>query len=234
MSSPLSAAFLRGCAASLPFVLVIGPFGTLFGVVATSAGMTVFETMAFSIVVIAGAAQFAAVQLMQDGAPLAVVIFTAAAVNLRMAMYSASLAPHLGPAKLWQRALISYLLVDQSYVAAITEFTRHPGRPVAEKVAYFFGTVSLVVPLWYLSTWGGAAFGKAIPSDLALDFAVPIAFLAMIAPVLRTPAHYAAALVSVGGTLALWWMPYSSGLLVASAAAMAVGALVETLMEKRA
>ena len=37
------------------------------------------------------------------------------AVNLRMAMYSASLVAHLGPARLWQRALVAYLNVDQTY-----------------------------------------------------------------------------------------------------------------------
>lgn len=226
------AAFLRGNLASLPFAIVILPFGALFGVVATNAGMSVAETMAFSVIVIAGAAQFAAVQLMQDGAPLLIVILTATAVNLRMAMYSAALTPHLGASKLWQRALISYFLVDQSYVAAAAEFERNPQQSLPEKLAFFFGAVVPVCPLWYVATWAGAAFGRAIPPEYALDFAVPIAFLAMIAPMLRTSAHMAAAAVSVGVTLALWWMPYSSGLLVAAAAAMSTGALVETLTEK--
>lgn len=230
----LRAAFRRGALAALPFVLVIGPFGLLFGVVATDAGLTVFEALAFSVMVLAGAAQFAALQLAQDGAPLLIVILTASAVNLRMAMYSASLAPHLGPAKLWQRALVSYCLVDQSYLIAATEYERAPARPLAEKLAFFFGSVIPLCPLWFGSTWIGAMFGQAIPQDYALDFAVPVAFLAMIAPVLRTAAQYAAAVVSVGVTLALWWMPYASGLLVAGLAAMATGALVETVMERRA
>ncbi len=230
----LRAAFRRGALAALPFVLVIGPFGLLFGVVATDAGLTVFEALAFSVMVLAGAAQFAALQLAQDGAPLLIAILTAAAVNLRMAMYSASLAPHLGPAKLWQRAVVSYCLVDQSYLIAATEYERAPSRPLAEKLAFFFGSVLPLCPLWFGATWLGATFGKAIPPDYALDFAVPVAFLAMIAPVLRTAAHYAAAVVSVGVTLALWWMPYSSGLLVAGLVAMATGALVETIMERKA
>jgi hypothetical protein len=65
--------------------------------------------------VIAGASQFAALQLMSENAPTLIVVASALAVNLRMAMYSAALAPHLGPASLKDRALIAYMNVDQSY-----------------------------------------------------------------------------------------------------------------------
>ena len=58
--------FWQGLRDGLPFILVIVPFSALFGVVATEAGLNVYETLAFSVVVIAGAAQFTAVQLMMD------------------------------------------------------------------------------------------------------------------------------------------------------------------------
>jgi len=61
---------------------------------------------------------------------------------------------------------------------------------------------------------------------------VPITFLALTAPMLRTPAHVAAAVVSVAGTLALTVMPYGTGLLVAAVVAMAVGVAVETLQDR--
>ena len=68
----------------------------------------------FSLVVIAGAAQFTALQLLQEEAPTVIVLISALAVNLRMAMYSASLTPYIGSAPLWQRAFAAYLTVDQS------------------------------------------------------------------------------------------------------------------------
>ncbi|THD83535.1 branched-chain amino acid ABC transporter permease [Aliigemmobacter aestuarii] len=227
-------AFFRGVLASVPFVIVIVPFGVLFGVVATDAGMTPWEVLAFSLVVIAGAAQFAAVQLMNEGAPLLIVLVTSIAVNLRMAMYSAALTPHLGGAPGWQRAIMAYFLVDQSFAAASAEFAKRPDQSLSEKVTFYFGAVAPVCPLWYAASYGGAVFGKAIPPEYALDFAVPIAFLAITAPMLRTRAHVAAAVVSVSVALALVWMPYSTGLLVAAAAAMATGAAVELHDERRA
>lgn len=225
-------AFRRGLINAAPFSLVIIPFALLFGVVATEAGLTLFETMSFSVLVIAGASQFTALQLMADQAPVLIVLATSLAVNLRMAMYSVALTPHLGAAPLWQRALMSYVLVDQTFATAIAEYDRRPGAPLAEKVAYFAGAVAPICPLWYGATFAGAALGTAIPAGFALDFAVPITFLAMIAPALRTLPHVAAAFVSVVGALALVWVPYSGGLLVAAVAAMATGAQVELWLER--
>ena len=96
-------AFWTGVRDGAPFMVVAGPFALLFGVLATEAGLTVFEVISFSLVVIAGAAQFTALQLMQDHAPTVIVLISALAVNLRVAMYSAALTPYLGRAPLWQR-----------------------------------------------------------------------------------------------------------------------------------
>ncbi len=218
----------------MPFVIVVVPFAVLFGVVATEAGFDLLQTMAMSVLVIAGAAQFAAVQLMIEDAPLLVILATALAVNMRMAMYSASMVPHMGPAPLWQRALAAYLLVDQSYGVAIQRYEASPPMETAEKMAYFFGAVSIVCPMWYVFTLVGALVGSAIPPEYALDFAVPITFIALFAPSLRTLPHVSAALVSITLALVLAWMPYNSGLLVAALAAMLTGAFLEIAMERRA
>ncbi|PZQ97909.1 MAG: branched-chain amino acid transporter AzlC [Cereibacter sphaeroides] len=226
-------AYWRGVVNVAPFSLVIIPFALLFGVVATEAGLDLLQTMSFSVLVIAGASQFTALQLMQDQAPILIVLATSLAVNLRMAMYSVAITPHLGPAPLWQRALMAYVLVDQTYATASLEYDRNPAMSLREKTAYFAGVVTPICPLWYGSTLVGAMFGTAIPPDFALDFALPITFLAMIAPALRTLPHVAAAAVSVVGTLALAWVPFSGGLLIAAVAAMVTGAQVELWLKRR-
>lgn len=234
MSEPRpSSDYWRGFRQGLPFLFVIVPFALLFGVVGTEAGLDIAEVMGFSVLVIAGAAQFAALQLLQTHAPTFIVLATALAVNLRMAMYSASLAPHLGKAPLWQRAILAYLLIDQSYACAMVEYERRPELPVARKVAFFFGVVSPVVLPWYLATWVGATLGAAIPEAFALDFAVPITFLALVTPMMRSLAHIAAAVVSIAVALMLAGLPYNLGLLVAAAAAMVTGARVEIWMVRR-
>lgn len=226
--------FLRGCLASAPFVIVVVPFALLFGVVATEAGLDLVQVMLFSFSVFAGASQFAAVQLMQDHAPVLVVLATSLAVNLRMVMYSVAMAPHLGAAPLGTRALMAYFLVDQSFAASQAEFEARPDQPMRDKVAFFFGSVMPIAPLWFASTLVGAMMGKEIPPEFALDFAVPITFLAIVAPMLRSLPHVVAAGVSIVAALVLAAMPYGTGLLLAATVAMAAGAMTEVALERRA
>ncbi|WP_235829867.1 AzlC family ABC transporter permease [Frigidibacter oleivorans] len=224
--------FRRGLREALPFILMVAPFGLLFGVVAQEAGLDLYQTMAMTILVIAGSSQFAAAQMIADNAPALIVLATALAVNLRMAMYSASLTPHLGQAPTWQRALVAYLLIDQAYALASVEYDKRPAASLPDKLAYFFGTMTVIAPVWYGATWLGATVGAAIPPWLALDFAVPITFLAMVAPMLRTLPHLAAATMSVVASLALAWMPHNTGLLAASALAMMAGAQAELWLSR--
>ena len=227
-------AFLRGALHASPFVVVIVPFALLFGLLASDAGLAPWEVLGFSLSVFAGASQFAALQLMQDKAPVLVILATALAVNLRMVMYSVALAPHFGATPLRIRAVMAYFLVDQSFALSVAEFEKRNDLNMAEKVAYFFGVVVAIAPLWMASAVAGSVMGRAIPADFALDFAVPITFLAMAAPMIRTPAHAAAAGVAVISVLALHWLPYGTGLLVAGAAGMVAGALIEILTHSKA
>ncbi len=229
-TSTSKSTYLLGLVRALPFVIVVVPFAMLFGVVATEAGLPILQTMAFSMLVVAGASQFAALQFMSENAPVLVVLASALAVNLRMAMYSASITPHLGAAPMWQRVVISYFLVDQSYAMSTAEFEARPAMTLREKLAYFAGVSTPICPLWFGSSYLGAVLGDQIPPDSGLDFAMPIAFLAMVAPALRTPAHIAAAFVSIVLALGLFWVPLNLGLLLAALCAMMVGAEIERRM----
>ena len=165
-------------------MLVILPFGMLYGVVSAEAGLTGLETMAFTFSVFAGASQFAALQLMHDQAPVLVVLATGLAVNLRMAMYSASLVPWLGDATPRQRGLVAYLLIDQTYALSIQHFENNPRLRMDQRLAYFAGTAICACVPWLIASALGFQLGRAIPESWALDFALPITFLAMVAPML--------------------------------------------------
>ena len=225
-----NSAFQEGVIAGLPFTVFAIPFATLFGVVATEAGLDLAQTMGFSFLVIAGASQFTAVQLMTENAPVWIAIAAALAVNLRMAMYSASLQPHLGSLPFGKRAVIAYCNIDQSFAVGMAKYEANPSMTVAEKFAFFMGAITPVMPLWVLFTWIGAVAGTAIPEAWALDFAMPILFLALVGPMLRTLAHVAAAGTSVVVALLCAGLPAGVGVLVAGLVAMAVGAEVERRM----
>ncbi|OUS34668.1 branched-chain amino acid transporter AzlC [Rhodobacterales bacterium 56_14_T64] len=226
-------AFWAGFRDSAPFILVAGPFGMLFGVLAAEAGLNVLEALAFSMAVFAGASQFTALQLMQEQAPTIIVLISALAVNLRMAMYSASLTPYLGAAPLWQRAFAAYLVVDQSYTLSIVKFEAEPKMTVPQRMAYFAGTNGIIAPLWMTATVIGALVGAQVPDSWGLDFVLPLAFLAMIGPMLRTPAHLAACFTAIVTALLAAGLPYNFGLIVAGLTGMIVGAQTELWLERR-
>lgn len=228
------AAYFSGVRDGVPFILMAAPFALVFGVVAIDAGLTLAQAMGFSVLVIAGASQFAAIQMMLENASIALVLIAALAVNLRMAMYSASLVPYLGAAPFWQRAFAAYLTFDQNYIAGIARFEARPEMPVPARMAYFLGCATPIAPTWVGMTLVGILTGQAIPEAWAMDFIMPIIFLAMVAPMLKSLAHVSAAAVSVSVALALAGLPAGMGLLIAAFAAMVTGALIESWQEARA
>ncbi len=226
--------FWHGLRDGAPFILVLVPFSMLFGVVATEAGLNVFETLTFSVMVLAGAAQFTALQLLAEDAPTFIALISALAVNLRMAMYSAALTPYLGAAPLWQRAIAAYFVVDQTYACSVVEYEKTHRLGHARTS---WPTSLASPPRWCRSgmaaRWRAHGWAPPSPTALALDFAIPITFLAIITPMLRTPAHVAAAIVAVVMSLIFAFLPYSLGVLVAGFAGMITGAQVEVMLERR-
>ena len=226
-STTSKSAFRQGVWAGMPFTIFAIPFAVLFGVVATEAGLNVAQTMGFSVLVIAGASQFTAIQLMTENAPVWVVLAAALAVNLRMAMYSASLQPYLGGLSFGKRALLAYCNLDQSFAIGSARFEADPEMPLADKLGFFIGSVVTIMPLWIVFTWIGAVAGEAIPDTVDLDFAMPSLFLSLVGPMLKTLAHMAAAMTSVVVALLLAGLPTGLGLIIAGLAAMGVGAEIE-------
>ncbi|MGB0439230.1 MAG: AzlC family ABC transporter permease [Paracoccaceae bacterium] len=222
------ALFLRGMMEAAPFNLAVIPFSLLFGVVAVEAGFDIAQIMGMAVVVIAGAAQLTAIQLMQENAPTVMVIVAACAVNLRMAMYSASLAPHLSHGPLKWRLVLSYFLVDHVYAMTIAEYPKRPEWSFHDKAVYYMGLSLGVLPSWYLFSYIGAVIGSQIPESFALDFAGPIMFTALAAPLIRGAANIAAALTAVVVALLAADLPYSFGMVVGAVAGISVGVAVET------
>ena len=203
--------FQLGLKQALPFIFIVGPFGLVFGTIASNAGLSVIEALSFSVFVMAGSAQLTALQLMLDGSPTLIVVLSALAVNLRMMMYSASLTPYLGKAPLKQRILAAYSTLDQSYALSLQQFETEPQMTLQARMRFFLGAAAPVIPTWYISTFAGAFLGKSFPSELPLDFAIPLTFIALFAPLLRSAAHISAALSATIAAVLFSDIPFNLG-----------------------
>ena len=205
-----------------PILLGIVPFGLVAGASVIEAGFGVAEAVGMSLFVNAGASQIVATALFKEGAPLAVVIGTALVVNARMFIYSTSIAPVLGSASPRLRPLLGHMLVDQNYA---TTMTIGRFREDVDVIYYYMGCWLALASVWQLSTLAGALLGSFLPASLSLDFAVPLVFLAMLAPALKGRIEVEVAIVTgVAAAVLVPLLPMQTGLLAAMLAGMTWGA----------
>lgn len=218
-------AFLAGVRDEAPILLGVMPFGVIFGALAMSAGLGWAASQAMSSVIFAGSAQFVAAQLFSSGASGVVIVLVVVVVNLRHALYSASLAPHirrLGPA--W-KAVLAYLLTDEAYAVVITHY--NAGDATTRKHWYYLGAGLTLWASWQVSTAAGILLGSRIPADWPLGIVLPLTFIALVTPALKDRASIAAAVVAgLVGFLAMG-LPYKTGLLLAALAGILTGMLLE-------
>lgn len=205
-----------------PLLLGVAPSGLLFGVVALSSGIPAGAALAMSAVVFAGASQFVLAQLFAGGAVAIVMVASVALVNLRHTLYSASLAPHLAHLPLRWKMTLSFLLADESYAVSILRLRER--RPSPRRHWYLLG-VGLTLWLGFqAATAVGVLVGARLPPSLPLDFALPLTFIAIVVPMLRSRAAAGAALASAAVALACGGWPYNLGMMAASVAGILAGA----------
>jgi len=211
--------------AQLPILVGVAPFGMIYGILAAEAGLPVAAALGMSAIVFAGSSQFIAAQLFAVGTPGLVIVLTTAAVNLRHALYSASLAPyvrHLSPA--W-KYLLAFLLTDEAYAVTITHF--QPTDPAdARRSAlhwYFFGAGITLWLAWQISTAVGVLLGTRAPEGWALDFTLPLTFIALLIPLLRGCPSALAAVAAGVTAVAAHDLPYNLWLVLAIAVGIGAG-----------
>ncbi len=189
----------EGITAVAPMLLGIVPFGLVAGAAPVAEGLDVSHAIGLSLLLFAGASQLALADVLGGDGGVAIAVVTALTINLRMLLYSASLAPALATESLGSRLRASYFLVDQAYALSITRWDGTDDRRY--RLPFYFAIGLLLWTAWQTTTVIGALVGSSVPDDIPLDFAVPLVFLVLLVPVLRTrPALVAAA---VGGAAAV-------------------------------
>ncbi len=224
------AEFLAGVKATIPLVIGALPFGIIFGALSISAGISPAGTMALSLFVFAGSAQFIGVGLVTAGASIPVIVLTTFVVNLRHALYSATLAPHVK--HLPQRWLLpfGFLLTDEAFVTASTHYAE-PGDPT-QRHWYFLGSELLLYVCWQLFTLIGIIAGTQIKdaASWGLDFAMSVTFIGMLVPLVKHRPALAAVVVAAITAVLTNTLPNKIGLIIAALAGVAAGMIVEARM----
>jgi 4-azaleucine resistance transporter AzlC len=227
------AEILDGLKVTLPFMVGAAPFGVIFGALATAQGLSVVETMALSLFVFSGSAQFVAISLMAVASPAWVIWAVTFILNLRHTLYAATLVGYVRHLALGWRFILSAGLTDETF-AAMEDRYRRLGVHRNSHWAYLASIVGMHVN-WNCWTMIGIAVGTQMKGldGLGLEFAAIATFIGMVVQKLRTPGARTAA--AVAGVLAalLATLPYKAGLTIATLVAIAVAVLVERHFEAR-
>lgn len=219
-----------GIRAVAPLLVGVAPFGLIFGVTAAGSALGGSLGYATSVIIFAGAAQLATVQLFTEGAATAVIIATALVINARHLMYSAALAPHFREFPPAWRFGLPYVLTDQAFAVSIIRYEAE-SDPTYRRWFYLGGALALWVT-WQISSAAGVILGASVPASWSLDFAIPLVFLALLIPALRTRPSVAAAVV--GGLVALLAhdVAYNLGLIIGALAGIGAGVFVERMARR--
>ncbi len=216
------ARFVAGFRAQAPALIGVLPFGLAVGVATSAAGWSFWEGMMLSILAFSGIVQLITVQLHAEGAPVAIIIATAAVVSLRLIMYSAAVAPQLGRIPWRERLAVAYVLTDHAYALGAVEFAAHPDRP--NKQWFIIGTGVPTCLLWQVSVAIGLAAGAELPAAWHLDYTVTLTFLALLVPLLASRPAAVAAVVAGVVAIVAHGLPMRLGLVTAALLGLAAGA----------
>src|SRR4051812_48894212 len=200
MFAPTVRADLRaGARAVAPMLVGVVPFGLVAGATPVTHGLGGAVAVGFSVIVFAGASQLAAIDVLGSGGSAFVAALAAWTINLRLLLYSASLAPHVARERLRTRLWMAYVLTDQAYAVCISRWG--PDDDPNRRVPYFFGAALLLWVSWQISTIVGVLIGATVPDDIPLEFAVPLVFLVLLVPAITGRPSAIAAVV--GGAAAV-------------------------------
>ena len=171
--------FWRGFGAMTPLWLGLIPFGAAYAVSARAAGLSLFETQLMSLIVFSGGAQFSAAGLFAVNASPLTVVATTFLINARHLLYGVSLG-QLVPFGPRERFLAAHLLTDEAYGVTLSSPVR--------SAEFFLGAGSSLYLIWNSSTLAGSLLSSLVPDPAALgvDFIFPLAFLALLIPLLKS------------------------------------------------
>lgn len=224
-------AFVAGFRSMLATMLGIGAWGLVTGVAMVKAGMSVPLAIFMSLIVYAGSAQLAVLPLLMVGAPLWVVWFTATCVNLRFVILSSMWRHYFGHLRLLHRLTLGYFSGDVIFVTFTHRYPTPEKKP--EQLPFFWGAAVANWVFWQVFSIAGILLANVIPLSWGLGFAGVLALMGVLYSMLKDKAAWLACVVACGAAVATFALPLKLNILVAIAAAVTAGLLMETA-ERRA
>jgi len=169
-------------------------FGFVYGLSAREAGFSPLEAIAMSVIVFAGAAQFAAVGYVAAGLAWPGVVLLTGLLNARHLLYSAALRPWLRDVPFPRRAVMAHLLTDEAFALTIGHFRRIDRT---DEWGFWVAAIGTTFIPWNLATIAGVFLGGQIPDParLGIDIIFPAAMVGLAVGLITGRRELVAAIV---------------------------------------
>ena len=217
--------YAGGARAMVPWLLGVVPFGLVIGVSAARADVPGVAAWLGGPLLFGGSAHVATVQLLDAHAAAAVVVVAALAINARLVLYSAAMAPRWrGRSRAWQ-ALAAGLLVDPSFAVGEGGYETFGDGARADR--HYLGGALLLGSAWLVAITVGMVAGASVPEGLHLEMVIPLFLTGEVVHHLRDRATTVAALVAGGVAALAVAAPQHLGPILALGAGITAGLLTE-------
>ena len=207
-----------------PLSLMSGPFGLVYGATAVENGISDGTAILASFVILAGASQIALVELIAEDASWVIAVGTALIINMRMALYSASLTPSFREFPARWRFPLAHMFTDQAAAISLTEYETETDP--AYRLWFFIGASLWFAIPWWTGTTIGVLLGGNIADGWQIGFAVPLMFTAILLPSLRSRPTVFAAAVGIAVTVATAFLPNGVNIMLGAVIGIAAGTLL--------
>ena len=222
--------FFKSVQLTLPVFFGYIAIGIPFGLMITQAGYPWYTAPIMSIIMYAGAGQYAAVGLFASGASLPTIALTTLAVNIRHIVYGLSLSEKFAGTGTYKPYLI-FALTDETY--ALLTSAAVPQN--ASKGQWYASVAALNQSYWVLGSLLGALLGVWIPFPLkGVDFALTLLFIVLLIDQLKTSKNPWPPLIGVfAGVIALVVFGPGKMLVTSLALGMTLLVLLRKPVEKK-
>jgi 4-azaleucine resistance transporter AzlC len=208
-----------------PIAVLVVPLAIAFGVAATQQGLSPWMAMLMSLLVCAGASQFAALDLWVSPLPVLLILMITLAINARHLIYGAAIYPWLSTLPAGQRYAILSVLTDASWAYAMDGRQRY-----GHDVGILIGSSLMLWVTWTAATFGGALFGTGIgnPKTFGLDVLMVVFFSSSLMMMWRGRDDLKPWLAAtVASLLAMWLLPSGWYIIVGALAGGVTGVLTD-------
>ena len=174
----------------LSIAVATGLYEISFGALGVAAGLSVWQTIALSLLTFTGGSQFAFIGVVAGGGTGSAAFGAASLLGIRNAVYGMQVSRMLRP-RGWRKLLTAQVTIDESTATAAGQ-----SSPDEQRRGFWSAGLGIFV-LWNLFTAIGALLGDAMgdPRQWGLDGAGVAAFLGLLWPRLRSREPVAIAVV---------------------------------------